>query len=53
MSGDAYVITSGDEVILRADDKDALQTFYYGLGLAYAILPVEVFKTLEKKLKDI
>lgn len=53
MSGNAYVITSGDEVILRADDKDALQTFYYGLGLAYAILPVEVFKTLEKKLKDI
>ena len=53
MSGDGYVVTSGEEVILRVDDKDALQTFYYGLGLAYSILPEEVFSTLEKTLHQI
>lgn len=53
MSGDGYVVTSGEEVILRVEDKDALQTFYYGLGLAYAILPGNVFETLEKTLKEI
>ena len=53
MSGDGYVVTSGEEVILRVDDKDSLQTFYYGIGLAYSILPEEVFNTLEKTLKEI
>lgn len=53
MAGDAYVVSSGDEPILRADHKDALQSFIYGLGLAYAILPEEVFTSLEKAIKDL
>jgi hypothetical protein len=53
MAGDGYVVASGDEVILRVDDKDALQTFYYGIGLAYAILPEEVFDSLVQELSDI
>lgn len=53
MAGDGYVVASGDEPILRAEDKDALQSFIYGLGLAYAILPEDVFTSLEQALKDL
>ena len=53
MAGDAYVVTSGDEPILRTENKDALQSFIYGLGLAYAILPDVLFNTLESALKEL
>ena len=53
MAGESYVVTSGDEPILRTDSKDALQTFIYGLGLAYAILPEELFINLEASLKNL
>jgi hypothetical protein len=53
MAGDSYVVSSGDEPILRTDSKDALQTFIYGMGLAYAILPVKLFNHLESSLKEL
>ena len=53
MAGEGYVVSSGDEPILRAEHKDAIQSFIYGLGLAYAILPEKVFSSLEKALKDL
>jgi hypothetical protein len=53
MAGDSYVVTSGDEPILRTESKDALQSFIYGLGLAYAILPEEVFNNLQTALRDL
>jgi len=53
MAGEGYVVSSGDEPILRAEHKDAIQSFIYGLGLAYAILPEKVFTSLEKALKDL
>ena len=53
MAGDGYVVSSGGNPILRTEHKDALQSFLYGLGLAYAILPEKVFTSLEKALKDL
>jgi hypothetical protein len=53
MAGDSYVVSSGDEPILRTDTKDALQTFIYGLGLAYAVLPDELFDSLEAAINDL
>jgi hypothetical protein len=53
MSGDEYVVSSGNEPILRTESKDALQSFIYGLGLAYAILPEGLFEALEKALRDL
>jgi hypothetical protein len=53
MAGDSYVVTSGDEPILRTESKDALQTFIYGMGLAYAILPEELFNNLETALSKL
>jgi hypothetical protein len=53
MSGEDYVVSSGNEPILRTESKDALQSFIYGLGLAYAILPEGLFKSLEKALGEL
>ena len=53
MAGDTYVVSSGDEPILRTETKDALQAFIYGLGLAYAVLPDELFSNLENALKEL
>ena len=53
MSGDDFVVCSGNEPILRTESKDALQSFIYGLGLAYAILPTGLFNALEKAIRDL
>lgn len=53
MAGEEYVVCSGDQPILRTESKDALQTFIYGLGLAYAVLPEELFISLEAALEEL
>ena len=53
MAGESYVVSSGDEPILRTDTKDALQAFIYGLGLAYAVLPEKLFQSLEAALREL
>ena len=53
MAGDSYVVSSGDEPILRTETKDALQAFIYGLGLAYAVLPEDLFISLETALEEL
>lgn len=53
MAGDSWVVSSGEEPILRTESKDALQSFIYGLGLAYAILPDELFSNLEQSLEKL
>ncbi|MCJ7715108.1 MAG: hypothetical protein MUO54_01130 [Anaerolineales bacterium] len=52
MAGLEYVVSSGDQPIFRTENKDALQAFIYGLGLAYAILPEELFLGLESALEE-
>ena len=34
MAGESFVVSSGDEPILRTDTKDALQSCLYWLGFA-------------------
>ena len=53
MAGDDFVVSSGNEPIIRTESKDALQSFIYGLGLAYAVLPEELFSSLEKALGEL
>ena len=53
MSGEDFVVSSGNEPIIRTESKDALQSFIYGLGLAYAILPDQLFNSLEKALREL
>jgi hypothetical protein len=52
-SGDGYVVSSGNAPILRTETKDALQSFIYGLGLAYAVLPERLFNNLAKSLQEL
>lgn len=53
MAGLEYVVSSGDQPILRTESKDVLQAFIYGLGLAYAILPEELFLNIESALEEL
>ena len=53
MAGDEFVVSSGSEPIIRTSSKDALQSFIYGLGLAYAVLPDELFSSLEEALEEL
>ena len=53
IAGDNFVVSSGVEPIIRTENKDALQSFIYGLGLAYAVLPEELFNGLEAALKEL
>jgi hypothetical protein len=53
MAGDEYVVSSGDQPILRTETKDALQSFIYGLGLAYAVLPEDLFLQLEEAVNKL
>lgn len=48
-----WTVSSGDRLILRTESRDALETFFYGMGMAYAVLPDEVFDALEAALKEI
>jgi len=53
LSGDQWVVCSGGQPIYRTNNKESLHSFVYGLGLAYAVLPREMFKELETSLKDL
>ena len=53
MSGESYVVSSGEEPILRTDTKDALESFIYGIGLAYAVLPESLFNSLVEALEEL
>lgn len=53
VTGKGWVVTSGEQLVFRTTEKDALQAFLYGLGLAYAVLPDETFLRLEAELKSL
>ncbi len=46
-----FVMAGGEDVILQTDSPETAQAFLYGLGLAYAVLPEEVFKTLQAEMR--
>lgn len=52
-TADHWVISSGDQVLLRTESREALEAFVYGLGLAYAVLPENIFSELETALNDV
>lgn len=46
-----WYVKSGEKIILKTDNHDAIDTFIYGLGLAYSVLPESVFEQLKKEVK--
>ena len=51
LSDDEWVVTSGGRPIYKTKCKESLHSFVYGLGLAYAVLPQELFEELESSLR--
>jgi hypothetical protein len=52
-AADYWVISSGDQVLLRTESRKALEPFVYGMGLAYAVIPEKIFSELEAALDDV
>ena len=48
-----WVVFSGEKAILKTDSHDALDSFLYGMGLAYGCLPEEVFARLREHVKEL
>lgn len=46
-----WFVYGGEDLIYKADSRDAAEAFLYGLGLAYAVLPDEIFGRLEYEVK--
>lgn len=53
LAGDEWIVSSGGRPIFKTTSKESLHSFVYGLGLAYAVLPQELFEDLESSLKDL
>ena len=38
-SGQQWLVKAGEKVILRTDSRESLDSFLYGMALAYSIVP--------------
>jgi len=52
-AADHWVILGGDQVLLRTETREALEAFVYGMGLAYAVIPENIFCKLEAALDNV
>jgi hypothetical protein len=48
-----WVVCGGEDVIFRGDSREATEAFLYGLGLAYAVLPEEIFERLRENVRRV
>jgi hypothetical protein len=46
-----WYVLSGEPVIFKSDSRESVDAFLYGLGLAYGVLPPEVFDQLREELR--
>jgi hypothetical protein len=44
-------IYGGEALLMRTDSRQAVDAFLYGIGLAYAVLPGQVFEKLEEEVR--
>jgi hypothetical protein len=47
-----WFVWSGECLILRADSRQVAEAFLYGLGLAYSVLPDDIFTQLERNVEE-
>lgn len=48
-----WFVKSGEKAVFVADTKEAVDAFLYGLSLAYAVLPPDLFDTLARGMDDL
>lgn len=46
-----WIVKSGNHVILETDSRECVDTFIYGMALAYEGIPQEIFDSIVNKLK--
>lgn len=46
-------VFSGEALIYKTDSKEALESFLYGMGLAYNVFPDDIFEQLKKNVEDL
>jgi hypothetical protein len=51
-SGEKWFVKSGEIVIFSTHSKDALDAFLYGIGLAYSVIPDDLFDDLCQKTDE-
>jgi hypothetical protein len=44
-------VRAGEDVIFWADSREAVDAFLYGMSLAYAVLPNEIFDQLRQQVR--
>lgn len=44
--GQRWCVWAGEDLLLRTDSRESADAFLYGLGLAYSVLPTELFEQL-------
>lgn len=50
-SKNGWTVTTGESVILKADSKESVDAFVYGMALAYSIIPEEDFDNIVTEIK--
>jgi hypothetical protein len=45
-----WAVFGGDQAIYWADNREAVDAFLYGMGLAYSVIPSEIIKRYMKDL---
>lgn len=47
-----WIVKGGDQVIFATDSRETLDAFLYGMSLAYAGIPDDLFERLVKDTED-
>ena len=48
-----WIVRGGEKILLWSESRETVDAFLYGLGLAYAALPEEIFERLRENLKRV
>lgn len=51
--GERWRVRSGEDTIFLTDVREALDSFLYGLTLAYAVIPTDIFEHLKHEVTRI
>jgi len=46
-------VKAGDKSILVTDSRECMDAFLYGLTLAYAVIPTEIFEQLQQEIRKV
>ena len=49
-AGGKWAVLSGEKAIFCADNREAVDAFLYGMGLAYSVIPPHIVDQLKKEL---